>query len=77
MATGTYTPPPPGPAAAAAPKSEPVPIVPPPATPTQAELDAMAEGIPAAEPKAGEPQGVPRRERDVRPASSEPGYTTR
>jgi len=76
MALGTYVPPPPGPVTAAAPRSEPVPVVPPPATPTQEELDAMALGT---YDHAGTPQaaGVPRRERDVRPASGGPGYTTR
>jgi len=75
MATGTYTPPPAGPVTAAAPRSEPVPVVPPPATPTQEELDAMSAGTydHTVTPQAG----VPRRERDVRPGSSGPGYTTR
>ena len=44
MAEGTYVPPPAGPVTAAAPRTEPVPVVPPPATPTQEELDAMAMG---------------------------------
>jgi hypothetical protein len=68
MAEGTYVPPPAGPVTAAAPRTEPVPVVPPPATPTQAELDAMAEGTYPAVPK--------REERAMQPQAGRE-YTTR